>query len=336
MYNQIMVNLLKCDLINNTRGHAMTTSSVRKFKNKKYFAKYYDLYILLIPAVLFLIIFKYLPLMGNVIAFKDYQINLGNNMLDAIFKSEWVGFRQFERLFTDSDAFNAVYNTLIISFYKIVFLFPVPIILALMLNEMRNMAIKRVAQTVVYFPNFLSWAVIGAMFVQILQADGLLNTLIHLTGDSRISYLTDYRFFRAIIVVIEGWKSSGFGTIIFLAAIAGIEQEQYEAATVDGCGRFKKIWHITLPGIASTIAMVFIITLGVQIAYGSFEQILILYNPTVYKTGDIILTFAYRKGLGSLDFSFSTAVGMLNAIVGVIVIFISNFFCKKTFGKSIW
>lgn len=323
-----------------TRIRKTPTESSGKLEKKpnlkRYFSRNYDLYILMIPGILFLLIFKYLPLMGNVIAFKDFDINLGNNMLDAIFKSKWVGLGQFEKLFSDPDAIGAIFNTLIISFYKIVFLFPIPILLALFLNEINNSIFKRTAQTVIYFPNFLSWAIIASLFVQILQADGLVNALLHIMGDDRVSYLLDNRFFRTILVATDGWKSVGFAAIIYLAAISAINPELYEAASIDGCGRFRKMWHITLPAIASTIVMVFTLTVGIQIAYGSFEQILVFYNPMVYKTGDIIQTFAYRKGLGTLDFSFSTAVGMLNNIVAVLFIFLSNLFCKKAFGKSIW
>ncbi len=296
----------------------------------------YDLYLLVLPGILFLLMFKYFPLLGNVIAFQDFRINIGRTLVDSILKSEWVGWRQFERIFRDPNAWNAVRNTFIIAGYKIVFLFPIPIVLAILLNEMRLSSVRRVAQTIIYFPNFLSWVVVGTMFAQMLQADGLINTLLGIPFDQRVSYLIDYRYFRPILVLTEGWKSSGFATIIYLAAISGIDPGQFEAATVDGCNRFQRIRHVTIPNIGGTIAMVFVISLGIQVAYGSFEQVLILSNPAVYETGDILQTFSYRKGLGSMEFSFSTAAGMLNATAGLILIFLSNYFCKKAFGRSIW
>ena len=267
-----------------------------KRRTFKFLRRDYDLYLLLLPGIVFLVLFKIVPLLGNVIAFQDFQINIGRNLFDSILRSPWKGFGQFKRLFMDPDALRAVKNTFIIALYKIVFLFPIPIILAILLNEMQSLSIKRVAQTVVYFPNFLSWVVVGSVFVQMLQGDGLLNTLLGLTGDRRVSYLIDARFFRAILVGTEGWKSSGFATIIYLAAIAGIDQDQYDAASIDGCSRMQKVWHVTIANMGSMISMVFVLTLGAQIAIGSFEQVLVLYNPTVYRTGDILQTFSYRRG----------------------------------------
>jgi len=303
---------------------------------KRYIKRNYDLYILVLPGILFLLIFKYLPLLGNVIAFKDFKLNGGDTIFSAIVNSEWVGLKHFMRIFDNPAALNAVKNTFIIAGLKTIFLFPIPIIFALMLNEIRVNRFKRFAQTIMYFPNFLSWVVVGSLFNQILQTDGLLNSLLNIPQMERLSFLINPKYFRTILVLTDGWKSSGFATIIYLSAIAGIGTEQYEAAIVDGVNRFQKMWHITLPNISSTIAMVFVLTIGMQVASGSFEQVLIMANPTVYSTGDILQTFSYRKGLGAMEFSFSTAAGMLNAIAGLIIIYSSNFASKKLFGKSIW
>lgn len=303
---------------------------------KKYWRRNYDLYLLILPGILFLLVFKYFPLAGNIIAFKDFRIYGGDTLFSAIIESPWVGLKHFKRIFDDPMALMAVKNTFIIAALKTIFLFPVPIILALMLNEIRSTGFKKVTQTIVYFPNFLSWVVVGSLFSQILQTDGLLNTLLGIPELERFSYLTSPEHFRAILVVTDGWKSSGFATIIYLAAIAGISTEQYEAATVDGCSIMQKMWHITIPNIGATIAMVFVLTIGIQVAYGSFEQVLIMENPTVYQTGDILQTFSYRKGMGSMEFSFSTAAGMLNSIAGLLILYTSNLINKKIFNRSIW
>jgi putative aldouronate transport system permease protein len=303
---------------------------------KKYLRRNYDLYLLLLPGLVFLLVFKYLPLLGNVIAFQDFRITGGNGLIQSILHSKWVGWKHFQRIFNTPDALNAVKNTFVIAGLKILFLFPLPILMALMLNEVVSTRFKRIAQTIIYFPNFLSWVIVGSLFSQILQSDGLLNVLLQVPEADRISFLTQANFFRSILVATDGWKGSGFSTIIYLSAIAAVDTQQYEAAIVDGCNRLQRIWHITLPNIASTIAMVFILSLGIQVAYGSFEQVLIMYNPTVYQTGDILQTFSYRKGLGSMEFSFSTAAGMVNAFCGLVIIYLSNLFVRKTFDKSIW
>jgi putative aldouronate transport system permease protein len=308
----------------------------KKSDLKRYWKKNYDLYYLVLPGVVFLIIFKFVPLMGNIIAFKDFQIMGGNTLVSAIANSPWVGLNHIKRIFDDPAAINAVKNTFIIAGLKTLFLFPIPIILALMLNEIKTNSFKRITQTIVYFPNFLSWVIVGSLFSQILQTDGLLNTILRIPELERFSFLTSKEHFRSILVVTDGWKSSGFATIIYLSAIAGISMEQYDAARVDGCNLLQKMWHITIPNIGATIAMVFVLTIGIQVAYGSFEQVLIMQNPTVYQTGDILQTFSYRKGLGSMEFSFSTAAGMLNSIAGLIIIYTSNLVNKKLFGKSIW
>jgi putative aldouronate transport system permease protein len=303
---------------------------------KRYWRRNYDMYLLILPGIIFLLIFKYFPLVGNIIAFKDFRIYGGDSLFSAILNSPWVGLDHFQRIFDDPMALRAVQNTFVIAGLKTLFLFPIPILLALMLNEIRSNGFKKVTQTIVYFPNFLSWVVVGSLFSQILQTDGLLNTLLQIPELERFSYLTSAEHFRAILVVTDGWKSSGFATIIYLAAIAGISTEQYEAATVDGCSILQKMWHITIPNIGATIAMVFVLTIGIQVAYGSFEQVLIMENPTVYHTGDILQTFSYRKGMGSMEFSFSTAAGMLNSVAGLFILYTSNLINKKIFNRSIW
>lgn len=289
-----------------------------------------DYYVLLIPGLLFLLLFKYTPMYGVVIAFQDF------NIFEGITGSEWVGLEQFSRLLHSEEFAHVFVNTLLISMYKIVLLFPIPIIVALLLNEVRVEVFKRTIQTVIYLPHFLSWVIISGLFITILSpSGGLVNQMLSWFGIEPISFFMDNRFFRSIIVFTAGWKEIGWNAIVFIAAIAGIEQEQYEAASIDGAGRIKKMLHISLPGILPTIVLMFILRLGHVLEAGT-EQILTMYNPVVYETGDVIGTFVYRIGLGQMNYSFSTAVGLFNSVVGFILVVSGNFISKKLLNRGIW
>lgn len=290
----------------------------------------FDLYLLMIPGLIFLLIFKYTPMYGVLIAFQDF------NIFDGIAGSKWVGLDNFIKLFHSEDFYVVLRNTLVISVYKIVFLFPIPIFVAIVLNEIKKVAFKRITQTIIYLPHFLSWVIIASLFTNVLSpSDGLVNQVIQAFGMEPISFMMDNRFFRSILVFTAGWKEAGWGAIIYIAAISGIEQEMYEAATIDGAGRIKQIIHITLPGLTSTIMLMFILRLG-NILDAGFEQVLIMYNPVVYETADIIGTYVYRIGLGKMDYSFSTAVGLFNSVVGFIMVMGGNMLSKKLVHKSIW
>ena len=295
----------------------------------KYFKMNYDLYILLLPALIFLSVFKYYPMYGLVIAFKDY------NMFTGIANSTWVGFEHFQKLFEDPEFYQVFFNTLIISIYKVVFLFPIPIILAILINEIRNMVFKKTIQTVVYLPHFISWVVAYGLFINVLSADGIVNNVIRYLGGDTVLFFMNNSIFRGMLVVTAGWKEVGWNTIIFLAAITAIDQQLYDAAVADGASKFKQIIYITMPGIFSTIIMLLIIRLGYILDAG-FEQILVMYNPTVYKVSDIISTYIYRMGLGKMNYSFATAVGMFNSIIGFVLIVSANKISKKLLGRSIW
>ncbi|MBO9609976.1 MAG: sugar ABC transporter permease, partial [Paenibacillaceae bacterium] len=227
-------------------------------------------------------------------------------------------------------------NTMLISLYKIVILFPIPIVIALFLNEVKSLLWKKTVQTVIYLPHFLSWVVIAGLFVNILSpSGGLINQLIVHLGGHPVKFLLDNNWFRSVLVATAGWKDSGWNAIIFLAAIAGIDQEQYEAAKMDGAGRLRMMTSITLPGIATTIFLMLIIRLGSILEAGT-EQILLLYNPSVYQSGDVIGTYIYRMGLGNLDYSFSAAVGFFNSVVGFILVVSGNYASKKYAQKGVW
>ncbi|MDF2837738.1 MAG: sugar transporter permease [Paenibacillus sp.] len=288
------------------------------------------MYLLLIPGLVFLLLFKYTPMYGIVIAFQDF------NIFGGISGSEWVGTAQFERLWHSDEFLQVLVNTLLISLYKITILFPIPIVIALMLNEVRRMFFKRTIQTIIYLPHFLSWVIISGLFLNILSpSGGIVNEIIRSFGGEPISFFTENSLFRSLVVFTAGWKEIGWNAIVFIAAIAGIEQEQYEAAAIDGAGRIRQMWSISLPGMLPTIVLMFILRIGSLLEAGT-EQILTMYNPLVYETGDVIGTFVYRMGLGQQDYSFSTAVGLFNSAVGFLLIVIGNMLSRKFLNRSIW
>jgi len=292
--------------------------------------KNYDLYLLLIPGLVFLLIFKYAPIYGLVIAFQDF------NIFKGIGGSEWVGLLQFERLFSSPDFIQVLSNTLIISVYKIVLLFPIPIMIAILLNEVRKMWFKRSIQTIIYLPHFLSWVVIAGLFVNVLSpSGGIVNQLIVYLGFEPINFFMDNNFFRSVIVATDGWKEAGWNAIIFIAVIAGLDPELYEASKLDGASRIQQMFLITLPGITSTILLLLILRIGNVLEAGT-QQILLLYNPTVYESGDVIGTFIYRMGLSSMQYSFSTAIGLFESIIGFVLVISGNTIAKRVTGKSIW
>jgi putative aldouronate transport system permease protein len=291
------------------------------------FAKYIDLYLLLIPGVVVVAVFKYVPMYGIVIAFQDFNIFRG------IGGSEWVGLMHFRDLFSSLKFYSVLRNTILISVYKIVFTFPIPIVLALFLNEIRSVFFKRTVQSIIYLPHFISWVVVSGMFISLLSpTSGLVQMF---TGGDPVILLMEPGFFRPLIVGTQAWRETGWGTIIYLAAIAGIDQQMYEAAVIDGAGRFRQMWSITLPSIVPTIILLFIIRLGYLLNAGT-EQVLLFYNPLVYDVGDIIGTYVYRMGLGKMEYSFSTAVGLFNSAVGFVLILSANRLSRRVIGRGIW
>jgi putative aldouronate transport system permease protein len=290
---------------------------------------------MLIPGLFFLFIYKFLPLYGTLIAFKDYNIFTGNNPLDAIAKSPWVGFEHFKRLFSSDQFFKVLKNTLVINGMKILWLFPVPIITAILLNEIRIKTYKAVTQTVIYVPYFFSWVVIFGIFYSLFGSYGIVNTIITKTGGERIGFFTDPQVFRGMLVFSEGWKEVGYNTIIYLATITAIDPTLYEAAKIDGANKWSQIWNITIPGILPTIVLMLILKVGNILTTG-FEQVLVFYNPSVYDVADIIQTYVYRLGIGQMNFPLSTALGLFNSVVALILIVSSNAVSRKTLGRSIW
>lgn len=288
------------------------------------------LFLLLAPVIIWYTVFAYGPMYGIQLAFKDYFIR------DGIWGSPWVGFKHFEYLFTASpDFWKIIKNTLIISFYHIIFGFPAPIILALLFNELRFSFFKKVAQTISYLPHFLSWIVIGGILITLLSPNsGVVNYIIQWLGFDPIYFLGSEKYFRFTLVMSGIWKEIGWGTIIYLAALASIDSQMYEAAVLDGANRWKQTLFITIPSILPVIAILLILRVGSVLDAG-FDQVLTLYSPAVYGVADTLDTYVYRIGLQNFQFSLTTAVGLFKNVVGLILVLFANFITKK-WGRKVF
>jgi len=287
----------------------------------------WDLYLLLLPGLLFFIIFKYVPMWGVVIAFQEYSPFKG------ILGSDWVGLQHFAKLFAYDKFWEIFRNTLLISFYNLIFFFPAPIILALLLNELRHQLFKRSIQTIIYLPHFISWVVVVGMTYLLLGTQGgIVNEIIAAFGGEKVAFLTTPEYFRTLLVSQSVWKEAGWGTIIFLAALSGVDTQLYEAAIVDGAGRWRQLWHITLPAIRSTIFILLILRLGNILDVG-FEHVFLMLNSTVMSVGDVFETYVYREGLIGGKFSYTTAVGLFKSLVGLALVLGANWLTKK-FGEE--
>lgn len=313
-----------------------TNGLLRKVHEFFIYVKHHPvMYLMLMPGLFFLFLYKLAPLYGILIAFKDYNIFLGNSPINAIGLSEWVGFAHFERLFANSQFLKVISNTLIINGMKILWLFPLPILCAILLNEIRNSSYRKFTQTAIYIPYFFSWVVIFGIFYSLFGSYGIVNTAITALHGTRIGFFTDTGIFRGMLVFTEGWKEVGYNTVIYLAAITGIDLTLYEAARVDGASKWRQIWNITLPGLLPTIVLMLILKVGYILETG-FEQVLVFYNPAVYDVADIIQTYVYRLGMGQMDFPLSTALGLFNSVVAFILIVGANAVSRKLLGRSIW
>lgn len=297
----------------------------RGFKNPD--VKHY--LIMLVPAFIWLILFQIVPMFGIVIAFQDFNPGAG------FLRSEFVGLEHFQYMFELSDSRVALKNTVIIAIGKITGNLLVPLVFALLLNELRQKYLVKMIQTSVYLPYFLSWVILSGILLQIFSFNGPINKLLEFIGLEPLLFFQNADLFRGFIIGSDVWKGFGFNAIIYLAALAGIDNTLYEAAVMDGAGRWRKLWHVTLPSIRSTIALLAILSLG-GILDAGFDQVYNLYNPLVYSTGDIIDTFVYRAGLQGLDFSFGTAVGLLKSVVSFILITSGYWLAKKLLGYRIF
>ncbi|NOU62851.1 ABC transporter permease subunit [Paenibacillus sp. LMG 31461] len=301
-----------------------------KRRRKGAFIKDYQLYLLMILPIAYFILFKYVPMYGAAIAFQDY------NIFKGVTGSEWVGFDNFRELFAMSQFYTVVRNTLILNLLDLIFSFPAPIILAILLNELRVVWFKKVAQTVLYLPHFISWIIIGGLVYQMFATkNGLINNFIESIGLPAVPFLTEKTNWLFVYLGTGIWQSAGWGTIIYLAALTGINKELYEASDVDGAGRWKKIWHITLPGIRSTIVVMLIMQLGHIMTIG-FERPFVMGNTLVMDYAEVISTFVYKAGLKSAQFSLATAMGLFQALVGLVFVVGANAIAKKFGEEGLW
>ena len=296
----------------------------RKRSARSYLQRYWPLYVMLVLPTAFCLLFKYWPMSGLVMAFKNFKIMRG------IWGSPWNGFDNFAYLFNRPDSVGVILQTLKLNLLDLVFGFTMPILLSIMLNEVRSKTFKRITQTVIYLPHFLSWVIISSLFIMLLRTEtGMINVIAASMGGNKVPYLEDNGLWQVVYIFIGVWQSMGWGTIIYLAAITGISAELYEAATVDGAGRFAKIWHITLPGIRGTIVTLLIMSLG-RILGSSFERVNSLSNPyVVLKGANVISTYIYRVGLTQGKYHYATAMGLFQNVIGILLILMADRFAKS-------
>lgn len=296
----------------------------KKIKKSKF------LYLMFLPVLAYFIIFKFWPMAGLVIAFKKF------NPIDGMWGSPWVGMRYFTQFFGSVYFWRLLRNTIVINMYGLVFVFTAPIILALLLNEVENRFFKRVVQTISYLPHFISTVIIVSMAVQFMSpSNGIINNVIAALGGERIYFLSKPQLFWGIYTSIDIWRSIGWGSIIYMAAITNIDQQMYEAAIIDGAGRWKQLWHITLPCLLPTVMVLLILRIGHFMQVG-FEPILLMYNTNTYETADVIETYVYRQGLQSANYSYATAVGMFQSIIGFVLVVLTNKVSKKFADQGLW
>ncbi|HIW31418.1 MAG TPA: ABC transporter permease subunit [Candidatus Paenibacillus intestinavium] len=287
------------------------------------------LYIMMIPVIVYYAIFHYAPMYGAIIAFKEYA------PIKGIMGSDWVGLKHFADFFNSYYFVRVLKNTLLISFYTLIFEFPAPIILALLINEVRHRTFKRVVQTITYMPYFISLVVICGIITDFTNADGLINRLFMVFGYDGQAMLQKPELFRPIYVLSEIWQRIGWESIIYIAALMGIDQEQYEAARMDGASRLRQMFYITIPGMLPIITIMFILRMGNMLNVG-FEKIILLYNSVTYETADVISSFVYRKGLLEFGWSYSAAVGLFNSVINLTLLIGANYISKKISKNSLW
>lgn len=296
---------------------------IKQIKHSKY------LYLIFLFPLLYYVVFHYAPMYGVIVSFKDY------NIVKGIWGSPWAGLKHFEKFVKDPYFWKVVRNTFLMSFYNILWGFPVPILLAIMLNEVKHAKFKRVIQSISYLPHFISTVVLCGMLVNLLSTDGLLNQIVRSLGGKSVQFLMYPQYFRTIYVSSSIWQSAGWTSIIYLAALTGIDPEILDAATIDGANRLQRIKHVTIPAITPTISTMLIMNLGRMMNLG-YEKVLLLYNGSTYETADIISTYVYRRGILGNSFSYATAVGLFQSVIGIVLLVMANKVSRKLSETSLW
>jgi len=298
---------------------------------KKYIKKYWQFYALMLVPVIYYIVFRYIPMAGNIIAFRRYRAG------HSIFGDNWSGFKYFKQFIGDKTFWRAFKNTLVLNVSYLLVRFPLTLIFALLLNEIKALWWKKFVQTVSYLPHFISMVIVTGMIRELISTNGPLNHLIASMGKETVSFIALPQYFSTIFVASGVWQALGWGTILYLAAIAGINPSLYEAAEVDGANHFQRVWHVTIPCILPTITTLLILDIGGLVGSGgAFEKVFLLYNPMTYETADIISTFVFRLGLGSGNYSYATAVGLFEAILNLTLLTGANKISKKITGSGLW
>lgn len=300
----------------------MNASAKRPRNIRVHFKKYWAYYLMMLPGIIYLIVFRYVPMLGSVIAFENYSLVKG------IFGSEWIWFDNFKKLFTYPDFYKILRNTLILGSLKILIVFPVPVLLALMLNEVKNQKLKKGIQTIICIPYFLSWVIIGGLVFDLFGMGGLFNNAREALGLNPIMVMQKEAWFRPVYVISSIWKEAGWGTVVYLAAISGIDPTIYESASIDGASKYQKMRHLTLPLLIPTVLTMFLINVGSILELG-FEQVYNLYTPLTYSVADIFDTYVFRAGIQQGQYSFATAVGLFQSVVGLILVVTFNKLSKK-------
>ncbi|ARU52115.1 putative aldouronate transport system permease protein [Cellulosimicrobium cellulans] len=291
--------------------------------------KDWRLYTFLVVPVLFLLVFRYLPMLGNVIAFRRFRPG------GSVFGDEWVGFRYFEMFIQNQQFWQVFWNTVILGLLTLLICFPLPIVFALLLNELRSRRFKKIVQTVSYLPHFMSIVIVAGLVLQLTSVNGTVNQIVEAFGGDPVAFMQQPEWFRTIYVSSEVWQTVGWGTILYLAALTTIDDQLYEASRIDGANRWQQTWHITLPGIRPTMMVLLILNIGSFMAVG-FEKVLLLQNPLVYSTGDVISTYLYRVGIQSAQFSYGTAIGLFEALIGLVLVLSANAVSRRLTGASLW
>lgn len=316
---------------------ANKSNTVKSFKKRKINWKWvkkrlqesWPLYLMLFLPLAYYVIFQYVPLVWLSLAFKEY------NPVAGLWASKWVGLKHFRTFFATPDFFKLIRNTVLLSFYSIVWGFPAPILLALMVNEVRHSRLQKAIQNITYLPHFFSTVLVCGLVVNLMASDGIVNRTLEFLGRDTIPFLTSPEWFRTIYVGSGIWQGVGWGSIIYLAALSGVDPQLYESAVLDGAGKLQQIWYISLPSILPIIVIQFLLALSGIMSVG-FEKVLLLYNGSVYETADVISTYVYRRGLQNSEFSYATAVDLFNSAINVVLVYFGNKISKKVSDVALW
>lgn len=326
-------NIMKASNRQEERSKRMSGKKEKQKSFGYYLKRDRFIYLLMLPGLIYFIVFKYIPMFGIVIAFEDYKPFFG---IEGIFTSQWVGLKHFIKFFQSAYCLRLIKNTLLLSLYTLIWGFPLSIILALFINELKFNRFKKAVQTVSYLPHFLSAVIVCGIIRTMTGTDGgLINALITYFGGEPIYFLGETSWFRTIYTVSDVWQTIGWNSIVFIAAMAGIDKALYEAAKVDGAGVLKRMWHITLPGIMPVVTIMLIMRVGSILNVG-YEKVLLLYSPQIYSVSDIISTYVYREGLINQNYSFATAVNLFTSVVSLVMVLGTNFVTKKMGQEGVW